>query len=206
MSGNMESPPAIVPMGAPKGEPKLINLEPSFIETTNNLIYFYAEIERERVLQLVKAIRRLNDDLVQVQKSWGLAEPPGIHVYVSSYGGSVFAGLSVMDEIIKSPIPVTTIVDGCCASAATLFSVVGKRRLIKEHSYMLIHQISSVFWGKHAEFQDEMENQRRLMSMIRNVYLEYTRIPPKVLEGILKHDLWLDAKTCLKYGLVDAVL
>jgi glycosyltransferase involved in cell wall biosynthesis len=31
-------------------------------------------------------------------------------------------------------------------------------------------------------------------------------IPLKKLESILKHDLYLDAKTCLKYGLVDEIL
>jgi ATP-dependent protease ClpP protease subunit len=114
--------------------------------------------------------------------------------------------LSVVDEIINSKVPVTTIVDGCCASAATLFSVVGNRRKMKAHAYMLIHQLSSFCWGKHEEFKDEIENQKRLMGMIKDIYRKYTKVPETKLEEILRHDLWFDAKTCLKYGLVDEIL
>jgi ATP-dependent protease ClpP protease subunit len=71
---------------------------------------------------------------------------------------------------------------------------------------MLIHQLSSVMWGKFQEFEDEMENQKKLMSLIKNTYREYTKIPEKTIDEILKHDLWFDAKTCLKYGLVDKII
>ena len=42
--------------------------------------------------------------------------------------------------------------------------------------------------------------------VIKSVYFKYTRLPEKMLNEILKHDLWFDAKTCLKHGLVDAIL
>ena len=51
-----------------------------------------------------------------------------------------------------------------------------------------------------------MENVDNMMKTIRNVYLEYTKIPKKKLDEILEHDLWLDAETCLKYGLVDEII
>lgn len=188
-----------------KDQPITIHSEPSFIEVIDNKIYFYAEIERDKVLQLVKNIRNLNNAFQNQQKSFDISVPIPIHIYINSFGGSIFAGLSVMDEILNSKLPITTIIDGCCASAATLFSVVGKRRLMKAHSYMLIHQLSSIFWGKHAEFKDEMENLDRLMKMIKTTYKEYTKLPMKKLEEILSHDLWLDSKTCLEYGLVDEI-
>lgn len=42
--------------------------------------------------------------------------------------------------------------------------------------------------------------------MIKDIYSEYTEVPEKELDGILKHDIWFDAKTCLKYKLVDEIL
>jgi len=193
------------PIASSKG-PREIFKEPSFIEAIDNHIYFYAEIEREKVLQLVKTIRTLNTTLGLNEKQFGLKEKIPINIYINSYGGEIFSGMSVVDEIINSFQPVYTIVDGCCASAATLFSVVGKRRFIKAHSYMLIHQLSSCCWGKHSDFLDEIENQKKLMIMIKNIYLNYTKIPEKKIDEILKHDLWLDAKTCLRYGLVDEII
>ncbi len=113
-----------------------------------------------------------------------------------------------MDSILiyRQKVPIITVVDGCCASAATFLSVVGSRRLITEHSYMLIHQLSQGLWGTFREFEDEMENLKSCMEKIKNIYRTYTKIPGKKLDEMLKHDLWFDAKTCLKYGLVDEII
>jgi ATP-dependent protease ClpP protease subunit len=111
-----------------------------------------------------------------------------------------------MDHIIKCKIPIYTVVDGICASAATFLTVVGKRRFINPHSFMLIHQLSSGFWGNYSEFRDHQRNLDLLMSTITGVYRKYTKLPETKLKSLMKHDLLLDAKQCLKYGLVDEIL
>ena len=103
-------------------------------------------------------------------------------------------------------MPVDTIVDGFVASAATLLSIVGKKRYITKHGYMMIHQLSAWSEGKLSELRDHMENAEELMSKIKEIYTTYTKLPEKELNGILNHDLNFDVETCLKYGLVDAVL
>jgi ATP-dependent protease ClpP protease subunit len=97
-------------------------------------------------------------------------------------------------------------VDGFCASAATFLSVVGEKRFMSRHSYMLIHQLSTNFWGKYSEFEDEKQNLDLMMNTIKNVYSEYTKVPMKKLDEILKHDLLWDAKQCLEYGLIDEII
>ena len=112
----------------------------------------------------------------------------------------------VNDYILKSPVDVVTVIDGCAASAATLMSVVGTHRMMHRHSFMLIHQLSSWLAGKYAEMQDDMKNNDLLMKTIKGVYEEHTKIPKSHLSKILKHDLWWDAKKCLSYGLVDEII
>lgn len=180
--------------------------EPSFLEKVSNRIYFYSDVEREKVLQLNRSIRELNGELQVKQKELDLAQTPKIYVHINSFGGEIFAGLSSVDEIIKSEVPVVSVIDGCAASAATLMSVVAKERYINRHAYMLVHQLSAGFWGKHKEFKDELENQKQFMKIIKNIYKEYTRIPEKKLDEMLEHDLWWDAETCKRYGLVDEIL
>jgi ATP-dependent protease ClpP protease subunit len=114
--------------------------------------------------------------------------------------------MSAVDYIKSSQIPVTSVIDGCAASAATLMSVVAKKRLMREHSFMLIHQLSSISWGKFEELKDEMTNNELLMRTITDIYTQYTRIPKKKLKEMLKRDLWWDAKTCLEYGLIDDII
>ena len=59
---------------------------------------------------------------------------------------------------------------------------------------MLIHQLSSI-WGTIAtNFEDEKKNLDLMMKTIKNVYKQYTKVPTKKLDEILKHDLLWDAK------------
>lgn len=171
----------------------------------DNRIYFYSEVTRGKNLALNKSITELSNYYQAVGIS--LNTPPAeLYLHINSYGGSVFAGLSSVDYILNCKVPVTTIIDGCAASAATLMSVVGKRRLMHKHAYMLIHQLSSGMWGKYEDLKDDMENCDNFMKTIKDIYEEHTNIPKKELDKILKHDLWWDAETCLKYGLIDEII
>ena len=44
------------------------------------------------------------------------------------------------------------------------------------------------------------------MELIKSIYGEYSKVPEKKIDELLKHDLWWDAKTCLKYGLIDKII
>jgi len=176
-----------------------------YLEVVNNRIYFYSGVETKNVLGLNKALRELSGE---IQHSSTILECPqaDIFLHVNSHGGDLFAGLAAMDEIRKSKVPIISIIDGCAASAATLMTIAANKRQINKHAYMLIHQLSSGMWGKYTEMKDEMENLDNMMKTIRNIYLEYTKIPKKKLNEILDRDLWFDAETCLKYGLVDEII
>jgi|TARA_A100001515_G_scaffold141986_1_gene139884 ATP-dependent Clp endopeptidase proteolytic subunit ClpP len=176
----------------------------SNIEVINNHIYFYSEIKRNSILKLNKKLKELETKLLTYADSLNW-EPPGIYLHINSYGGSVFAGVAAMDQILSCKIPVYTVIDGCAASAATFLSVVGTKRYINKHAHVLIHQLSSGFWGKFSAIEDEMKNLKKLMEMIRQVYLEKTAMTKSQLDKMLKRDLWLSAEEALSYGLVDEI-
>ena len=176
------------------------------VETTNNRIYYYSEVSRQKILVLNKSLRNLNDNLLNQAQLLGLDNPANIYLHVNSFGGSVFAGLSAVDYIQSCEVPVFTVVEGCAASAATLFSVVGTHRQMRSNAFMLIHQISSGMWGKYEELKDSIDNCDLFMRIIKDIYNEHTKIPKKKLNEILKHDLWFDAETCLEYGLIDEII
>ena len=176
------------------------------LEVLNNKIYFYCNVNHNNNLHLNKELKTLESKLLTSQELLETEVPAPIHLHISSYGGSVFAGFSSIDYILKSKVPVITIIDGCAASAATMMSICGATRLMHEHAFMLIHQLSSVSWGKYEELKDSMQNNDLLMETIKKLYIERTKIPKKQLEEMLKRDLWWDAKTCLQYGLVDDII
>ena len=175
------------------------------IAVHENKIYYYAGVNRESVVELNKKIGELESKNLIMSNTLDIDTPP-IKVLINSGGGSITAGISSMDTILRCKVPVETYVDGFCASAGTFLSVVGDTRYMSRNSYMLIHQLSTNFWGKYSEFEDEKQNLDLMMETIKNVYKEHTKVPMKKIDEILKHDLMWDAKVCLKYGLIDEII
>ena len=176
------------------------------ISVQDNKIYYYAGVNRNSVSELNKKIGEIESKSLTLKNTLDLDESPPIKVFINSGGGSITAGISSMDTILRCKVPIHTYVDGFAASAATFLSVVGSYRAMSRHSYMLIHQLSSSFWGTYANFEDEKQNLDLMMNTIRDVYKKYTKVPMKELSEILKHDLLWDARTCKEYVLIDEVI
>lgn len=172
------------------------------ITRENNHIYFYAEVDRQNIFELIELIRKCElDNIVFAHKT--CVEDIPIYLHISSYGGLLFDAFTAIDVIQSCKVPVYTIIDGPTASAGTIISVVGSKRFMRPNAYMLIHQLSSGSWGKMSELEDEHQNNTMLMKRIKEIYTEHASIPKKLLAEILKHDLWWDLQKCMDYGLVD---
>ena len=181
------------------------NVKDGNIYSEDNHIYFYSEVSKKTVFELNKEIRHVTQKMTEVGKKYSI-DPPPIYLHINSYGGSIFAAMSSVDIIKYNSVPIYSVIEGCAASAATLMSVVAKKRYIRPNAHMLIHQLSTVFWGKMDEFDDEMKNLNRLMDLIKGIYREHSKVPIRKLNEILKHDLWWDSDKCLSYSLVDDII
>lgn len=168
-----------------------------------NDIYFYDDISRDTILNLNKTIKTLEIKLRKkaVEVS---GYTPEINIFIHSDGGDVHAGLSGMDHIKNCKIHVNTIADGHVASAATFLLLGGHSKYIKEHTQVLIHQMSiNGFWGKYDELKDEMSNSTKFMSLITNIYKNKTNVPPKLLKKFMKKDIYISAAECIKHSIAD---
>ena len=175
------------------------------ISVHENKIYYYSNVNRESAVELNKKIGEIESKSLTLANTLDI-DPPALKILINSGGGSITAGISSMDTMLRCKVPIHTYVDGFAASAATFLSVVGNYRFMSRNSYMLIHQLSSNFWGTYANFEDEKQNLDLMMKTIKDVYKKYTKVPMKKLDEILKHDLLWDAKQCLEYGLIDEVI
>ena len=178
----------------------------SSIKVAENTIFFYSDVTEQAALELNHALYDLDSKLKTTAHVLGPDFKPHIKLRINSYGGSLFAGLAILDSIRGLHSDVYTYVDGAAASAATIISVAGTKRYIGKNSMMLIHQLSTGNYGKYSELEDDMENNRRLMKSIKDIYKQYTKVPMKQIDEILKHDLWFDSPKCLELGLVDAII
>tara|TARA_R100000808_G_C2138621_1_gene146635 strand:+ start:39 stop:668 length:630 start_codon:yes stop_codon:yes gene_type:complete len=186
----------------------IINASPSsggaVTKVVENNIYFYGDITESNALELNAALYELDKKLTVTNVFLDIN--PVINLRINSYGGSLFAGLATVDVIRNLKSEVHSYIEGAAASAATIISVACNKRFIGKYSKMLIHQLSASSYGKYTELEDDMINNKHLMSTIKEIYKSYTRMPMKKLDEILKHDLWFDSQTSLELGLVDSIV
>ena len=182
-------------------------LTPTFLESINNKIYFYSDVSRDSILQLNKTLHTISNDIIcHAQIVQGVRD--SIFLHINSNGGELFSGIAAVDHIlnIQKEVKIVSVIDGVAASAASLMSIVASKRLMHKHSRILIHQLSSNIWGKYSDIEDEKLNLDNNMKMIKEIYLQYTKIPKTKLSEMLKHDIFLNASECVKNGLVDEVI
>tara|TARA_B100001996_G_scaffold281624_1_gene222038 strand:- start:2244 stop:2882 length:639 start_codon:yes stop_codon:yes gene_type:complete len=170
----------------------------SSISPDNRSLYFYGDVTDESCFWLSKTLEEFS------QKG---EENEPIHLHIQSIGGSLIPTFNVVDTIERIRSPVYTYVDGFAASAASLISVVGKKRYMGKHSLILLHQLSAKNEGTYNNMVDEMLNLNKMMEFLKDIYLEHSKLNREKLIDILSHDnRWMDAQLSLKYGLVDEII
>ena len=165
-----------------------------------NNVYFYCSVTRKTSLQL-------NTKLEEVQQSIlnHKIQDNEINLYIQSGGGELFAGISSMNYIENMKVHVNTIVDGFVASAASLITLGGHTVYMQKHATLLIHQMTTGFYGKFEEFMDEVHNSKKSMKMIKDIYKDKTQIPENELEKLMKKDIYLDVDECKKYKIIHYI-
>jgi len=172
------------------------------ISRENNHVYFYSEVTRHSIYKLITCLHEARDYSVLTSMKLNIGEIP-IYLHINSNGGFIFAANSVVDLIANSNVPIYSIVEGACASAATLISIVCKKRYIRPNSHMLVHQLSGHASGKMSEIDDEYANLTKLTNQTKDIYLEHTKMSKKTLSAMMKQDLWLDSSESIRHGLAD---
>ena len=196
-----EAPLPIIKIEAPDVEDNA-----SYIKGSENTISFYGDVNIITAGEISRLLTETDIRLQNTKNILGDDYTPTIHLKIRSDGGNLFEGLAILDRMRTLKCRVHTYVEGGAASAATLISVAGSKRYIGKNSLMLIHQLTAGNYGNFEQLEEQQENNRRLMQIIKSVYKQYTKIPMKALEEILKRDLWLTAEECLKYGMVDEII
>ena len=174
------------------------------VKVIGNEILFYADVDRENALDFVEKFKKLEIDLLK-KKAELVGYEPNIRVHIMSDGGDIFAGMTLMNTIESSRVKVITIAQGSCCSAATFMLLGGSERKMGRNAYVLIHQISTEMWGNFQELKHELKSTDKFMKMLKKMYLEKTQIPEKMLKKLMKKDIYLSPKDCLKYGIVHAL-
>jgi len=132
-----------------------------------------------------------------------------IPVVIDSYGGQVYALMSMISAIQGSDLPVATIVEGKAMSCGAVLLTFGEEglRFADPNATVMIHDVSSGGWGKIEELKADVKEAERLdekifTMMARNCGKKDDYFKKKVFTK--KHADWfMDAQEAKKHGLVN---
>jgi ATP-dependent Clp protease protease subunit len=134
-----------------------------------------------------------------------------IPVVISSYGGSVHNLAAMRDMIKAASKPVATIAIGKAMSAGIGLLACGTKgmRFAASDASMMIHEASSMAWGKSSDVTNEAKDlERATRQYLGNLAKDMGKKFKDLRKELDKHrnvDWYLSAKQAQKWGVVDHV-
>lgn len=131
-----------------------------------------------------------------------------IYLYINSPGGSVTAGLSIIDTMNYIRPDIITVCMGRCASmGATIlsFGTVGKRCILP-NAEVMIHQASGGGQGKNADIQVIAKHMDRTNRRLFRMLATNCNKPLEKIINDCTADRYMTAEEALKYGIVDKII
>ena len=126
-----------------------------------------------------------------------------IHIFVSSFGGSVYDGLALFDKIRASKSEVHTYAMGKVMSMGLILFLAGDIRHMQDNATAMAHSVSSGTWGKARNMEVDVNEVKRLNKILINILTQYTKMSTTFWEQEIKHeDKYYDKKTCKKLGII----
>ena len=131
-----------------------------------------------------------------------------LNLRVNSPGGDVYSAVAMRSMIINSDFEqVRVMIEGLCASAATLFATVpGAHVVIAEGSEFMIHNPSTIAWGNANEMQDTVDHLHKLEDQFHSMYAGRTGQTEDQIKEWMDATTWFTAKEAVDYGFCDEML
>ena len=133
-----------------------------------------------------------------------------IHLYVNSPGGSVTAGLGIVDTMNFIKPDVCTYIIGQAASMGSVIAASGAKgkRYCLKNARNLMHQplISGVMEGQATDLEIEAKEMLRLRDRLYEIYSNATGQTKEKILSDCDRNLWLDDQEMIEYGLIESVL
>ena len=131
-----------------------------------------------------------------------------IYIYLSTPGGSVFAGLSVvqaMQTLQKAGKRIYTIGD-FAASMGYIIHQYGTQRYVRSSGVLMQHQMS---YGVHGNYQNVKSFHKfigKVNSDLNQYQAQRCGVTPEQFESMTQHDMWLFGSESVNLNVSDCVV
>lgn len=132
-----------------------------------------------------------------------------IKIYINSPGGSVYDGLGIYDMmqlLIKQGYIIETVNIGMAASMGALLLMAGSKGHRKSfpHSRIMVHELSSVAYGKASSMKDEMKEVEVLQKELDKIMEKHAS--EELIDLCTRKDYWMSAYEAANHGIIDEVV
>jgi len=169
----------------------------------------FSRLMMDRILWVAGPVTGQMATIVQAQLLFlDNSEAGDINMYIDSPGGSVTAGLSMVDvmDFIDSDIATTNA--GMAASMGSILlgaGTKGKRSSLR-FSRTMLHQSSGGIGGNIQDAEIEMAEWKKLNEQLFKLLGEYCSKTPSKVKKDASRNLWLSAQDSLDYGIIDKII
>ena len=170
----------------------------------------FSKLINDRVIIIIEQVDDHMMGVIVAQLLYLEAEDSNepIHMYISSPGGSVMAGLAILDTMQLITAPVYTYAMGMVASMAAVLFTCGE----KGHRYMLpnaeimIHQPLGGTQGQASDIEIQAKHIMNLKKRLYKILSKATGKHVKTIEKESDRDNYFEAEQAIAFGLADTIL
>jgi ATP-dependent Clp protease, protease subunit len=172
----------------------------------------YSRLLKDRIIMLTGPVTDESSNTIIAQLLFLSNDDPksDIQFYINSPGGSVSAGLGIIDTMKFLRCDVATTCIGMAASMGACLLAAGTKgkRNVLQNSQVMLHQplIGGVLQGPATDLGIEAQHMLRLRDRLYKLMAEYTGQPPETIHRDFDRNKWLFAEEAVAYGCADKVL
>ena len=189
-----------------------MNLVPMVIEQTNRgerSFDIYSRLLKDRIVFLGGEIDDDTANLVVAQLLFLEMENPDsdISLYINSPGGSVTAGMAIIDTMNYIKPDVRTVCVGMAASMGAFLMMAGKKgkRLALPNSEIMIHQPLGGAQGQATDVAIRAEWLMKTKEKMTRMMSEMTGQDIERVKQDVERDYFMSAEEALQYGIIDEI-
>ncbi len=170
----------------------------------------YSRLLKERIIFIGSGIDADIANLVIAQLIF-LAhedEKKDITLYINSPGGSVSAGMAIIDTMNFIKPHVSTVCIGMAASMGAMILSCGEKgkRFILPNAEVMIHQPLGGAEGQASDIAIQAEHILKTRDTLYKMLAENTSKPLDTIKKDADRDYWMSSSESVKYGIVDKVI
>ena len=170
----------------------------------------YSLLLKERIVFVGSAINDQVANVVVAQLLYLSQVDPekSIQMYINSPGGSIYAGLAILDTMQMIPNKISTVAVGVTASFGTVLLAGGTKgqRYALPHATIHLHQPLGGTEGQASDIEIMAKEILRLKTRLNEFFADVTGQPIDIIKRDTDRDFYMDAEQAVVYGLVDKVL